>query len=73
MQENTDTMSENVGDNVGEKTVSDGNLKPPILDMVAENNKAYASKIAKTMSVTQRAVERYIKEFREESQLILMF
>ena len=69
MQENTDTMSENVG----EKTVSDGNLKPPILDMVAENNKAYASKIAKTMSVTRRAVEWYIKEFREEGRLIWLF
>ena len=70
MRKNTDTMSENVGDNVGEKTVSDGNLKTDVLDMIAGNNKASASKIAKTLSVTQRTVERYIKELREEGRLI---
>ncbi len=50
--------------------MSDGNLKTAILDMIAGNNKASASKIAKTLSVTQRTVERYIKELCEESRLI---
>ena len=63
-------MSENVGDDVGEKTVNDGNRKVAILTMIARDNKVSASEIAKTMSVTQRTVERYIKELREEGRLI---
>ena len=50
--------------------MSDGNLKTDVLNMIAGNNKASASKIAKTLSVTQRTIERYIKELREEGRLI---
>ena len=50
--------------------MNDGNRKVAILNMIAGNNKVSASEIAKTMSVTQRTVERYIKELREEGRLI---
>lgn len=59
-----------VGDNVGEKPVNDGDAKETILKLISANNKASASSIAKTMSVAQRTVERYIKELREEGLLV---
>lgn len=67
---NTDIVSENVGDTVGEKTVNYGNPKSIILNIIERNNKASASEIANVLSVTQRTVERYIRELREEGQLI---
>lgn len=69
-RQNTDTMSENVGYNVGEKMVNVGEPKSIVLNIITESNKASAAEIAKTMSVTQRTVERYIKELREEGRLI---
>ncbi len=69
-RQNTDTMSEKVGDDVGEKTVNDGDPKSIVINIITQNSKASAAEIAKTMSVTQRTVERYIKELREEERLI---
>lgn len=59
-----------VGDNVGENSVNDGNAKDTVLKLISVNNKASAATIAKTMSVAQRTVERYIKELREEGLLV---
>lgn len=58
------------GDNVGKKSVNDGGTKEAVLKLVSANNKASAVTIAKTISVAQRTVERYIKELREEGRLI---
>lgn len=41
-----------------------------VLKMIDDNYKASASEIAKAMSVTQRTVERYIRELREEGRLV---
>lgn len=49
--------------------VNDGEAKEFVLKMIAHNNKVSASEIAKVMSVTQRTVERYIGELREEGHL----
>ena len=59
-----------VGENVGEKSVNDGDAKESVLRMITDNKKASASEIAKTLSVTQRTVERYIRELREEGRLV---
>lgn len=59
-----------VGDNVGENSVNDRNAKDTVLKLISVNNKASAATIAKTMSVAQRTVERYIKELREEGLLV---
>lgn len=60
---------ENVGDN--EKTpLNDKDAKATVLKIIINNNKASAAEIAKEMLVTQRTVERYIKELREEGNLI---
>lgn len=67
--ENVGDVGENVG-NVGEKLVNDKDAKETVLKLISANNKASAATIAKTMSVTQRTVERYIKELREEGRLI---
>ena len=56
--------------NIGEKTVADGDLKSAVLSILAVNNKASAAEIAKTVSVTQRTVERHIRALREEGKLI---
>ena len=66
-------MSVNVGDvgeNVGEKSENDGYAKMTVLKFITDNNKASAASIARAMSVTQRTVERYIRELREEGVLI---
>lgn len=65
-------VGENIGDvgkTVGENLVNDGEAKEFVLKMIAHNNKVSASEIAKVMSVTQRTVERYIGELREEGHL----
>lgn len=69
-----------VGDNVGEKPedvgenektpLNDKDAKATVLKIIINNNKASAAEIAKEMLVTQRTVERYIKELREEGNLI---
>lgn len=59
-----------VGENVGEKSVNDGDVKASVLRMITDNKKASASEIAKTLSVTQRTIERYIRELREEGRLV---
>ena len=59
-----------MSENVGEKKVNDGDPKSVVLNIITENNKASAAEIAKTMSVTQRTVERYIREIRGEGRLI---
>ena len=61
--------SENVGD-VGEKSVNDGDTKMSVSRLIADNKKTSASEIAKMLSVTQRTVERYIRELREEGRLV---
>lgn len=66
-------VGENVGDmsvNGGEMSVNDGDTKAVVLKIISDNDKASAADIAKTMSVTQRTVERYIKELREEGKLV---
>lgn len=60
---NVGDVGDNVGDNVGD-------AKATVLRIITENNEASAAGIAKTMSVTQRTVERYIKELREEGHLV---
>lgn len=59
-----------IGDNVGENSMNDGNAKEIVLKLISANNRASAAAIAKTMSVAQRTVERYIKELREEGLLV---
>ena len=64
---------QNVGDvsaNDGEKSANDGDAKASVLRLITDNKKASASEIAKTLSVTQRTVERYIRELREEGRLM---
>lgn len=66
-------FGENVGDvgeNVGEKTPNDRDMKASVLKIITDNSKASASEIAKVLSVTQRTVERYIRELREEGCLV---
>lgn len=41
-----------------------------VLKMINDNYKASASEIAKAMPVTQRTVERHIRELREEGRLV---
>lgn len=48
----------------------DGDAKVSVLKIISNNNKASAIGIAKAMSVTQRTVERYIRELREEGKLV---
>lgn len=67
--ENVGNDGGNVG-NDGEKTVHEGNIEYVILQFIADNNKISAAEIAKNISVTQRTVERHIKELREEGKLI---
>lgn len=55
---------------VGEKSVNDGDAKASVLRLITGNKKASASEIAKMLSVTQRTVERYIRELREEGRLV---
>lgn len=65
--------SENVGDvgeNVGDLSEKDGDAKVSVLRIISDNNKVSAVGIAREMSVTQRTVERYIKELREEGKLV---
>mgnify|MGYP002624680134 CR=1 FL=1 len=59
-----------VGENVGEMSENDGDVKASVLRMITDNKKASASEIAKALSVTQRTVERYIKDLREEGHLV---
>ena len=71
--ENVGDVGENVGDvgeNVGERSVNDRDAKASALRLITDNKKASASEIAKTLSVTQRTVERYIRELREEGRLV---
>ena len=63
-------MSENVGDNVGEKKINVGDSKLIILNMISQNSRISASEIAKNMYITQRTVERYIKELRKDGMLV---
>lgn len=63
-------VSANVGDNVGEMSVNDGDVMAKIIKLITDNNKASAASIAKSMSVAQRTAERYIRELREEGVLI---
>ena len=69
-QQNIEEVSVNDGENVGEKSVNDGDVKTSVLKMITDNKNVSASEIAKTLSVTQRTVERYIKDLREEGRLI---
>ncbi|MCI9144488.1 MAG: HTH domain-containing protein [Lachnospiraceae bacterium] len=66
----TSDVSANVGDNVGEVSENDGDVKAKIIKLITDNNKASAASIAKSMSVAQRTAERYIRELREEGVLI---
>lgn len=59
-----------VGENVGETTAKYENIKASVLKIIAEDNSVSASAIATTLSITQRTVERYIKELREEGSLV---
>lgn len=59
-----------VGENVGDMSEKDSDAKASVLKIISDNNKASATGIAKAMSVTQRTVERYIKELREEGKLV---
>ena len=63
---------EDVGD-VGENEklpLNDEDAKATVLKIIIGNNKVSAAGIAKDLCVTQRTVERYIKELREEGNLI---
>lgn len=60
----------NVGETVDEKMEIDGDIKNTILCLIKADNKTSAASIAKTLSVAQRTVERYIKDLREEGALI---
>lgn len=60
----------NVGETVDEKMEIDGDIKNTILCLIKADNKISAAGIAKTLSVAQRTVERYIKDLREEGALI---
>ena len=60
----------NVGDNVGEKKINVGDSKLIILNMISQNSRISASEIAKNMYITQRTVERYIKELRKDGMLV---
>ena len=59
-----------VGENVGEMSEKDGDIVMAIIKIITDNNHSSASEIAKRISVTQRTVERYIKELREEGKLL---
>jgi predicted HTH transcriptional regulator len=76
-QKKDDVMSVNVGENVGdvgenvgEKMADNGNAKEIVMQIISDNAMVSAAGIAKKMSVTQRTVERYIKELRGEGRLI---
>lgn len=71
--ESVGDVGENVGDvgeNVGENISKDEKTKVLVVRLIRNNNKASASEIAKALSVTQRTVERYIKELREDGVLV---
>ena len=55
---------------VGEMSEKDGDIVMAIIKIITDNNHSSASEIAKRISVTQRTVERYIKELREEGKLL---
>lgn len=50
--------------------MNDGDTKEIVLRLITDNDRVSASQIAKTMSMTQRTAERYIKELREEGRLV---
>jgi predicted HTH transcriptional regulator len=66
VSENVGEMSENIGENDG----GVGELKERIMKEMLEDKRISASLLAKKLSVTQRTVERYIKELREDGVLI---
>ncbi len=70
LSENDGKNVGDVGENVGEKSEIEGDVKESVLSIISDNKKASASEIAKITSVTQRTVERYIRELREEGLLI---
>ena len=67
--ENVGDVGENVGD-VGENLENDKTIKETILKIIARDTMVSASQIAKTMLITQRTVERYIKQLREEGKIV---
>jgi predicted HTH transcriptional regulator len=66
---NVGDVGENVGD-VGKNVNSDMKMKEKIIKLIVANNKSSAPEIAQELLVSQRTVERYIRELRAEEKLI---
>ena len=60
----------NVGEQFSEKSVEDSDLKASIMNLISADSKVLSSEIAKQLSVSQRTVERHIKQLREDGQII---
>ena len=60
----------NVGEQFSEKSVEDSDLKASIMNLISADSKVLSSEIAKQLSVSRRTVERYIKQLREDGQII---
>ena len=67
----------NVGNNVGNvgKTIDENSekeldLKASIINIIKADSKVLSSEIAKKLFVSQRTIERHIKELREDGHLI---
>lgn len=63
-------VGNDVGENVGDVGENVGDAKETVIRIITDNKNVSALQIAKAMSVTQRTVERYIKELREEGKLV---
>ncbi len=59
----------NVGEQFSEKSVEDSDLKASIMNLISADSKVLSSETAKQLSVSQRTVERHIKQLREDGQI----
>ena len=60
----------NVGETIDENSVKELDLKASIINIFKPDSKVLSSEIAKKLFVSQRTIERHIKELREDGHLI---
>ena len=60
----------NVGETNNENSEKELDLKASIINIIREDSKVLSSEIAKKLFVSQRTIERHIKELREDGRLI---
>ncbi len=69
-RQKSEMMSGMSEEQFSEKSVEDSDLKASIMNLISADSKVLSSEIAKQLSVSQRTVERHIKQLREDGQII---